>query len=213
MDFERLVEIVDEQPVFETGFLLAGEVDADQIRRQLTRWTNAGKVYMLRRGIYALAPPFQKVRPQPFVVANRMVQGSYVSLQSALAHYGLIPEYVPATLSVASHRPRRWNTPLGTFAFRHIQKDLISGYQLLDLGNDMKAVVALPEKALLDLVYLTPRGDTEGYLRSLRLQNLDQLNPEVLLQAARVFGKPKAHRAVDRIIRLAGEERAEYGTG
>ncbi|OGO70457.1 MAG: hypothetical protein A2Z37_03755 [Chloroflexi bacterium RBG_19FT_COMBO_62_14] len=213
MEFKRLVEIVDHEPVFETGLLLAGKVDPDQVRRQLTRWTSAGKIYQLRRGLYALAPPFQKVSPHTFVVANRMVPGSVVSLQSALAHYGLIPESVPTTVSVTSDRPRRWNTPLGSFAFRHIRTGSISGYHYLDLGSDMRAEVALPEKALLDLVYLTPGGDAEEYLRSLRLQNLGLLDSEVLLHQARNFGKPKVSRAADRIISLAAEERVEFRTG
>jgi predicted transcriptional regulator of viral defense system len=213
MEFKRLVEIVDHEPVFETGLLLAGKVDPDQVRQQLTRWTKAGRIYRLRRGLYSLAPPYQKVRPHSFVIANRMVPGSVVSLQSALAYYGLIPESVPTTMSVTSDRPRRWDTPMGSFAFRHVRTESISGYHLLDLGRDEKAEVALPEKALLDLVYLTPGGDAEEYLRSLRLQNLELLDAEVLLLQAQIFGKPKVSRAADRIISLAEEERVEFRTG
>lgn len=107
MEFKHLIEIVGDEPVFETGLLLAGDVDSGDVRRQLSRWVKAGRLYQLRRGLYALAPPFQKVKPHPFVIANRMVRGSYVSLQSALAYYGLIPEVVPLTTSVATTRPGR----------------------------------------------------------------------------------------------------------
>jgi predicted transcriptional regulator of viral defense system len=88
--------------------LLAGAVDADDVRRQLSRWVNAGRLYQLRRGLYALAPPFQRARPHPFLVANRLVRGSYVSQQAALAHYGLIPEAAPVVTSVMTGRPGRW---------------------------------------------------------------------------------------------------------
>jgi len=125
MEFARLIEIVGEEPAFETGFLLAGEVDPNDVRKQLSRWTQAGRLYQLRRGLYALAPPFQKVKPHPFVIANHLVPNSYVSCQSALAHYGLIPEYVPVTTSVRTARPARWDTPLGSFEFRHIKVDLL----------------------------------------------------------------------------------------
>ncbi|MGQ9767067.1 MAG: type IV toxin-antitoxin system AbiEi family antitoxin domain-containing protein, partial [Anaerolineae bacterium] len=104
MEFSRLLTIIGEEPLFETGLLLAGEVDPNDVRRQLSRWVKAGRLYQLRRGLYALAPPFQKVKPHPFVVANRMARGSYVSLQAALAHYGLIPEAVPAVTSVTTAR-------------------------------------------------------------------------------------------------------------
>ena len=83
-----MLEIVGNEPVFRTGLLLAGDVDPVHIRRQLGRWAKAGKVYQLRRGLYALAPPYQRTRPHPFLVANHLVRPSYVSLQSALAYYG-----------------------------------------------------------------------------------------------------------------------------
>jgi predicted transcriptional regulator of viral defense system len=100
----------------------------------------------------------KKVRPHPFLVANRMVRGSYVSLQSALAYYSLIPEYVAVTTCVTTARPARWETPLGAYVFRDIKPDLFYGYLRIDLGGGQHAFVASPEKALLDLVYLQPGG-------------------------------------------------------
>ena len=107
-----------------------------------------------------------------------MVRPSYVSLQSALAFYGLIPDVVPATTGITTVRPGRWETPLGLFTFRHVQADLFFGYRQTDLGSGQQAFVATPEKALLDLVYLEPEGDTPAYLRELRLQNLERLDPQ-----------------------------------
>ncbi len=208
MEFDRLVEIVRDEPVFETGLLLAGDVEPNLIRRQLTRWKNAGRLYQLRRGLYSLAPPFQKVKPHPFTVANRMVQGSYVSCQSALAHYGLIPEYVPTVVSVCSCRPRHWNTPLGGFLFRHVRTDYLSSYQLMEMGDGQQALVAKPAKALLDLIYLTPEGDSVDYIRSLRLQNLEKLDTHALTSSAREFGKPKLIRAAAQVELLVRQPRA-----
>jgi predicted transcriptional regulator of viral defense system len=205
MEFERLVEIVNDEPVFETGLLLAGAVDPNHIRRQLTRWTNAGRLYQLRRGLYALAPPFQKVKPHPFTIANRLAPGSYVSCQSALAHYGLIPEYVPTVVSVCSSRPRRWDTPMGSFLFRHVRRKYLSGYRLLDMGGGQQALVAKPEKAILDLIYLTPGGDSAAYIRSLRLQNLEDLDLQALENSARALGKPKQMRAAQQVGSLVRE--------
>ncbi len=88
------MEIAGFEPAFDAGVLLADNADPVDARRQLSRWVAAGRLYQVRRGLYALAPPFQKVVPHPFLVANRLVHGSYVSCQSALAYYGLIPEYV-----------------------------------------------------------------------------------------------------------------------
>jgi len=88
MDFESLLELIAEDPVFDSSLLLAGEVDPKNVRLQLTRWVNSGRIYQLRRGLYAIAPPYQKSHPHPFLVANRLQRASYVSLQSALACNG-----------------------------------------------------------------------------------------------------------------------------
>jgi predicted transcriptional regulator of viral defense system len=203
MQFGDLVRVVGDEPVFESSLLLAGDVDPRDVRRQLSRWTSAGRLYQLRRGLYALAPPYQKVKPHPFVSANRMVHGSYVSCQSALAHYGLIPEYVPLVMSVTTSRPARWNTPLGDFAFRHIKSGLLRGYRLLDLGGGQQALVATPEKALLDLIYLHPGADSPDYLRELRLQNLEDLDLDEVQRLAELLGSAKLVRAARLVVELA----------
>ena len=212
MDFEHVLELVGDEPVFESSLLLAGKVNPANIQLQLARWTKSGRVYQLRRGLYAFAPPYQKVKPHPFVIANRMSRASYVSCQSALAFYGLIPEYVPATTSVTTHRPGRWETPLGVFDFRHIQFNLLRGYRMIDLGNEQRAFIATPEKALLDLVYLQPKSDSLAYMRELRLQNLERLNLDGLRDQVEVFNTPKLQRAAAIVASLAQTEILEFET-
>jgi predicted transcriptional regulator of viral defense system len=209
MKFEELLKVVGDEPLFETGFLLAGDVDPADVHRQLSRWVRAGRLYQLRRGLYAVAPPFQRVRPHPYVVANRLVPGSYVSLQSALAHFSLIPESVPVTTSVTVGRPGRWETPLGTYDYRHGQRDLLAGFRRTRLVEGAEALLATPEKALLDLVYLEPDADSPAYLAELRLQNMDGLDVAELRRLAEASGKPKLRRAAERIARLAEVEAEE----
>lgn len=212
MKLDDLLQIVGEEPVFETGLLLAGDVDPGAVQRQLSRWVEAGRVYQLRRGLYALAPPFQKVRPHPFLVANRLVRASYVSLHSALAHYNMIPEHVPVTTSVTTGRPGRWDTPLGSYDFRHIRPDLLTGYRRTPLVDEQEALVATPEKALLDLIYLVPGAEDPNYLRELRLQHMEQLSLDALRRQAETIGKPKLLRAAEHIVRLAEIEAEEFET-
>lgn len=212
MNFQRLLEIVGNEPVFETALLLAGEVNPRNVRRQLSRWTKAGRLYQLRRGLYALAPPFQKVQPHPFLVANRMVQASYVSCQSALAYAGLIPEPVAVVVSVTTARPGHWDTPLGSYRYHHIKQDLFWGYRQIELGQGQRAFVATAEKALLDLVYLQPGSDSADYLRELRLQHLDRLDLDELGRQAGRANSPKLQRAAARVAELAQAEALEYET-
>jgi predicted transcriptional regulator of viral defense system len=210
MKFEELLEIVESEPVFETGLLLAGNENPFNVRKQLSRWVKGGQVYQLRRGLYVLAPPYQKTHPHLFLIANRMVRGSYVSCESALSFYGLIPERVPLTINVSTGRSGQWSTPLGDFHFHHITPQLFTGYQLVDLTGDQQAFVATPEKALLDLVHLQPGGDDPTYLRELRLQNLEQINLNRLQLLVQQFGKPKLQRAAAAISLLVEEDTQAY---
>ena len=103
------------------------------------------------------------------------MRGSYVSCQSALAFYDLIPESVPTVVSVCSSRPGAKETPLGHFLFNHIHKKYLGGYQITEVGNGQQAIVTVAEKTILDLIYLTPGGDSVDYIQALRLQNLENL--------------------------------------
>ena len=205
MRFEELAEIVADEPVFETGLLLAGAVDPADLRRQLSRWTRSGRIRQLRRGLYAMAPPWQKRQPHPFLVANRLVRGSYVSGLSALAFVQAIPEYVAEVTSVTPGRPHLRDTAIGRFSFRHLKPGLLFGYRQVELGGGQSAFVAEPEKALLDLIHLHPGGDDAAYLRELRL-DFDRLHLQRLEALAGICATPKLLRASCRIRRIAGDE-------
>lgn len=209
MKWEALLSLVADEPVFSSALLLAGNVSAAQVRLQLTRWAKAGRLLQLRRGVYALAPVWRKVHPHPFLAANALQRGSYVSLQSALTFYGVIPEHVPVVTSVGPGRPEIVRNPLGTFTYRHIARFLLFGYSQVEVAPRQLAFVASPEKALLDLVYLTPGGDSVDYLKELRLQNPEVIHAPILQQLARRSRKPKLIRTAERIVALLSAEEGE----
>lgn len=122
MKFREALEIVGDEPVFDTEMLLAGPVDPKKVRQQLSRWARTGRVRQLRRGLYIFGQPWQKVRPHPFLVANRLSPGSYVSGLAALAYAHAIPEYVAEVTSCGGGRPRTYQTDLGRFVFRHLNR-------------------------------------------------------------------------------------------
>jgi predicted transcriptional regulator of viral defense system len=199
MKWEELLEIVGREPVFSSSLLKTGSVNPVDVGKQLSRWVNSGKLIQIRRGLYTLSERYSKIQPHPFNIANRIQRASYVSLQSALGYYGLIPEYVAAVTSVTTGRPRTFEIFLGDFIFRHIKKELFFGYKLIDVENNQSAFIASPEKSLLDLLYLTPDSDDSSYLRELRLQNLDRLNLKQLKLMACHMESRKLIRAVERL--------------
>ncbi len=209
MKWNNFLHIVSEEPVFESSLMMAGSVSVEDARRQLSRWVRAGKVIRLRRGVYALAVPYRKVDPHPFLVANSLKRASYVSLQSALAHYGMIPEHVPLVTSVTTGRPEAVENELGSFSFKHVKMSLFQGFQRVGVIANQNVFLASPEKSLIDLFYLTPQADSFEYLRELRLQHLESLDSEMLMSLAKAAASPKLVRAVKRVMKLSADERYE----
>lgn len=205
MNFEDLLKKAGNLPCFSAGFLMAGR-KREQVNLQLARWVKDGRVIRIHKGLYVLADPYRKCRIDPFYIANELARSSYVSLQSALAWYGMIPEYVPAVVSVTAGRPRIIQTPLGRFEFRHIKQSMFMGYNQMETSTESRAFIACPEKALLDLIYLTPGSDEPNYLKELRLQNLDRLDGRALEKFARKTKVPKLKRAVLLILKQMEQE-------
>ena len=194
MVFADLLHIVGDEPVFDTGFLAADTASPTALPGQLDRWRRAGKILQLRRGLYALAPPYRKTAPHPFVVANRLSPGSYVSGVAALAHYGAIPEAIFETTSCGPGRPHRRETPLGRFSYRFLKPALRTGYRRLELVDRQYAFVATPEKAFLDLAWFHPDGDNPDWIDELRL-DLEAFASAELMRLAAAGGSPKLRRA------------------
>jgi predicted transcriptional regulator of viral defense system len=186
--------------------LLAGPVDQKDMARQLSRWVKSGDLIQLRRTVYAMAPKHRKTRLHPFSAIGFLRGASYISLQSALEFYNLIPEAVSNITAVTTGRPEKISTPLGVYIFRHMKKALFFGFRSTDLGDEQTAMMALPEKALLDLLYLTPDSDDEGYLSELRLQNTESLNFELLGDMAEGMKSKKVQSAVQSLERMIRRE-------
>ena len=197
-------------PLFESGHLYAGADSKLLVQRQLADWVRAGKIVQLRRGLYTLTPAHHAEYPHSYVIANHLARGSYVSLHMALSHYDLIPEHVAVVTSVTTGRPGSWHNLYGHLTYRHIQPKMFFGFEYRQVTQTQWAYMATPEKALLDLIYLTPRADDEAYIRTLRLQNLDQLNVERLKTYVERADKPKLKRAFPHILQVVEEELGDY---
>ena len=59
LEFVELIEIKRDEPVFESGLLMAGNAAPSDIRRQLSHWKGAGNIYQHRRNLNCLAPPLR----------------------------------------------------------------------------------------------------------------------------------------------------------
>lgn len=207
MKLGELAARVGPDGLFRTGQILAGEHSPADVRRQLDRWVKSGCVIRLRRGVYVLANAGGQATVHPFTAANALKKASYVSLQSALGHYGMIPEYVPVITSVTTGRPEEIETPVGRFQFRHVGSRLFYGFSECEIAPGRFAMMANPHKALVDLLYLIPHSDQAPFLRELRLTPPEPFEPDALRGTADRSGSAKVKRAVERLLVEWPEER------
>jgi predicted transcriptional regulator of viral defense system len=200
MKWSELLKMVGREPFFHSSLLKSGPVSMADLGKQLSRWVKAGSLIQIRRGLYAFSDDRGQAQPHPFALANQMKRGSYISLQSALAYYHLIPEYVAQVTSITTGRPETVSNPLGDYIFKHVKKAFFFGFQTMEMVKGQTAFIARPEKALLDLVYLTAKIDLPEYLQELRLQNTAILKGDIFWEFAEGSGIPKLRRAVPLIL-------------
>ena len=84
--------------------ILLGKEARQVFRNQLNRWKKRGLVVKLKRGVYMFNRDERKLNPGDFFIANQLCAPSYISLESALSFYGLIPERVADTTSVTTKK-------------------------------------------------------------------------------------------------------------
>lgn len=170
----------------------------------------AGEVIRLKRGLFLLAPGYRRTDPHPFVIAAMLHSPSHVSLETALAHHGLIPEAVYQVGSVTSRRSRVFETPVGIFSFVRVPaKDPRAGVQALKIDERSWAFVAGPLRAVADTVYTRKRvtweRDGASFLtESLRIERED-LEGMSFDSLDEICGSLRDRRTVDYLRNLARE--------
>lgn len=157
---------------------LARLLDGTPQRRYnlVNRALRHGELLRLRRGLYLLAPGREGRTPHPFVLAQALQPGSYVSFETALSFHGWIPESTPVTLSVVPGRRRLDLEPANLGLFRFVPLALRRGYffegvDRVSLAGQV-ALVAQPLRALADLMCLRKLegGSVAPFIRSMRIE-------------------------------------------
>jgi hypothetical protein len=120
----------------------------------LKRACQKGDLIRVRKGLYIVGEEKRRGHYNSFVIANYMVEPSYVSLESALSFYGLIPEAVYTTTSVTTKIGSENKTPVGNYAFSYLKTDYFNfGFYQIKEGEH-KYLIATPLKALMDYIVL-----------------------------------------------------------
>ncbi len=124
-------------------------------RKKINALTKQGFLKSIKQGVYLVD---EKLGLRPYskeILANLIYGPSYISLETALSHYGFIPEQVNVTTSICLGRAKSFSTSVGEFEYHHIKESIYScGIQLKELFEGVFYQHATPEKALLDFIHI-----------------------------------------------------------
>lgn len=140
-------------------------------------------------------------------VANRIYMPSYISLHSALSFYGMIPEETVQLTSVTTLKTAKFENAFGTFHYQNVKTPLYFGYEIKTMQNGRGLLFATPEKALLDLLYLSPYYKTEQEMAELRLDEdfmQSEFNLERLHDHLSRIGSKALTQRVKRLLKAYG---------
>ncbi len=199
MKYNELTAAI-KSPVFSRNDLaLSGHHVLDY---QLSLWVKKGYLIRLKNGLYAFRREMKQVRSEE--VAFLLCQPSYLSLESALARFGFIPEIVYAYTSVTARITRTFENDFGRFIYRHVKSDLFWGYVEMKTEHGLY-LLAEPEKALLDYFYLNlARINTVDDFDSIRLNEEEMektLDKDKFFRYLNAFGMKKMEKWAGRCLR------------
>lgn len=153
MKFNELRLKIKETGVFSLTdiFKWFPNTDYQTIKNQLSSWVKKEYLLRLKRNIYYLKEIELK---EEFFLANYLYWPSYVSLESALNYYGIIPDVPFAVTSVTAKKTQEVKNQFGLFLYRSLKPELFFGWQEINFDKRQSYKIAKPEKALFDFLYL-----------------------------------------------------------
>lgn len=151
-------------------------------QRLLWRYVKRGLLVKLRRGLYALAGNI----PSSYLVANKLYQPSYISFDTALSYYDIIPETIYPVTSATTMITREFIATGATYIYHRIKKEAYTGYKPARY-RDTIILIAEPEKALADYLYFV-----DIKRRGLHYERMDlkKISQKKLLAYVGLFKRP-----------------------
>jgi len=150
------------------------KIDQNFGRARLNEWQKKEYIKKIIKNFYIFADILFNEQTL-FEIANRIYRPSYISLETALSYYNLIPESVCNTTSISTRRTYTFDTEIGQFIYRKMKPSLFFGYKLLEYG-DKKIKIASLEKTILDFLYFNSGINSVTAMESIRLNKEEVLN-------------------------------------
>lgn len=155
MDVVENIRAFSRQPL-PHQLLMAWLKDYKRPNDKINELVNQKALLQLKKGFYIAGSAIKTPIPEKMSIANHLLGPSYVSMDSALSYYGLIPERVYETTSVTIKSARAFNTEIGVFSYEFLPLPYYSfGIKSISIGESQQILIASKEKALCDKIIKT----------------------------------------------------------
>ena len=122
---------------------------------KISRLVKEGTLIRLKKGLFLPSSDKEGGISSLGAAANLLLGPSYMSFQTALSYYGMIPEQVFAIRSMTTKRSVSIQTPVGRFDYRTVRKDYFSIGVRSVVHDSASFLIASPEKAICDMIVVT----------------------------------------------------------
>jgi hypothetical protein len=157
MDFRKAVKEYAEAPI--SRHLILELLNGYQRPNdKISELIKGKELISLRRGLYVTGPKLDLPTPEPFLIANHLRGPSYISLESALSYWNMIPEKTYEISSVTIKTSKLYKTPVGRYSYQQLKAPYYAcGIKSIAYSPKQTILIASPEKALCDKVVLTSK--------------------------------------------------------
>ncbi|MCH7396541.1 hypothetical protein MM236_01015 [Belliella sp. DSM 107340] len=183
MEFKDLLTDYQEQPLTRQ-VILSLLKDYKRPNDKISELIKDGMLIGLKKGLYVPGPKSKIIRPELFLIANHLWGPSYISMETALSYWGMIPERVFETTSVTIKSAKVFKTELGKFSYKKSQLPYYAfGIKTEQLSPRQAVMIASPEKAICDKIVMTSGVNLRSSKQVMEYLTEDlRLEEEVLLK-------------------------------
>ena len=158
---------------FDYNLLLHALKDYKKPRDKIRALIKDKDILRVKKGLYVLGKEYNKPYNK-YILANQIYGPSYITGQTALAFWNMIPERVELIISMTTKRKKLFETPVGGFSYLYCNKKVFNlGVKLEHAGDQKNFLIASPEKAISDIVatqsHISSEKEMKEFLELMRL--------------------------------------------
>lgn len=150
--------------------LIWSETDINLTKKRVYRYTKMGKLYSIRKGIYAKDKNYDKME-----LANKIFTPAYISLETVMSREGIVFQHYDR-IFVVSYLSREISCDGQTYVFRHMKREILTN--TLNIKRKDNYYIASKERAFLDTIYLN---------KNYHFDNLSSINWDICFEMLPIF--------------------------